>query len=220
MWQFIPHWFRSDWVMVAGSCMNRRGSESTCRAHKGRGTIPINIYTQYNPKSKLPFVTYHCQRIAWKEGAAQRCCESSPCRTTGLWPAVYKSNYTLLATHLPAKLAVLVCLAPGDSFHLYEMSVVEDGASLTHLSSPRMSMSTGLYVDVYVFHNIAGFPIKDHSASRKTQLESTWGPAAANICFQRAEEGCRAVFSQDIHPWTAESARDGPSESNNTKKIQ
>lgn len=55
----------------------------------------------------------------------QRCCESPPSWTTGLWPAVYESNYTLLAPHLHTKLTVLVCLAPGNSFHLYEMNVVE-----------------------------------------------------------------------------------------------
>lgn len=48
---------------------------------------------------------------------------------------VYKCNYTLVATYLPAKLTVLVCLAPGNSFHLYEMIAVEDRALLTHLSS-------------------------------------------------------------------------------------
>lgn len=55
-------------------------------------------------------------------------------------PAVNKSNYTLLATHLAAKLTVLVCLAPGNSFHLYEMN--DGGLSPTHLSSLCTSMPT------------------------------------------------------------------------------
>lgn len=74
-----------------------------------------------------------------------------PCCTAGLRPAVYQSNYTLRATRPPARLTVLVCLAPGNSFHLYEMNAVEDRASPTHLSSPRNSAPTVLCVDVPVF---------------------------------------------------------------------
>lgn len=124
---------------------------------------------------------------------------SPPCWTTGLWPAVYESNYTLLAPHLLAKLTVLVCLAPGNSFHLYEMNVVEDGAPL----DTSVTTIPILYKHVYfmcVFHNMAGFPIKDHSASRKTQSPAgeMWGPSSTNICFQRVKEQCKGykIFPQ------------------------
>lgn len=106
-------------------------------------------------------------------------------------PAVYKCNYTLLATHLPAKLTVLVCLAPGNSFHLYEMSAVEDGASLTHLSSPSTVRLCLLYVDVYVFHRVS-YKRSEFFQENTAGSWSLWGTSHL-----------LSDFCEDIHPQTA-----------------
>lgn len=115
----------------------------------------------------------------------QRCCESSPCWTTGLWPAVYRCNYTLLATHLPAKLRVLVCLAPGNGFHLYEINAVEGRASLTHLSSHVYVYDYCMWMCMFSTTQ-QGFLLKIMPPGKHScWLETVWGPSATNICFQR-----------------------------------
>lgn len=77
-----------------------------------------------------------------------------------LWPAVYVSNVTLLASHLSVRLTVLVCLAPDNSCHLYEMNAVKDKTSLTHLFSLCRSLPTvctvyGCFIYVFQKENTA-----------------------------------------------------------------
>lgn len=129
-----------------------------------------------------------------------RCC--SPRWTTGLRPAVYKCNYTLLATHLPGKLTVLVCLAPGNSFHLYEMSAVEDGASLTHLSSLSTVRLCLLYVDVDVFHRVSYKRSEFFQENTAAASWSLWGTSHLLSDFCKDIQSSNSCTTRVCYSWS------------------
>lgn len=152
----------------------------------------ISQIKQNQTQINLPLFWFLAQTVS----TTQRCWESALCWTAGLQPAVYRSNYTLLDTRPPAQLTVLVCLAPGNSFHLWNDCV--GGRSISHTSV--------LAVDVHTVRGCACFPQHSEVSYKGSQCLQENTAAGCSLCGDapqqtsalRGSEGCGAVFTQHV----------------------